>query len=234
MIKRTGFGWSVDVPGFDVESLAVAIDRGDVDRVSALLDDLSKALEGEGSRLYTIAAVSGILAHLYRRGGRVQGERRQEEAFLNAARDACRCSDRQAAFGVLKQFCLRLGTVGRRDVPRYSDRQGYLRRALEYMRRAYSDPGLKLEEVAQYAYISASYLARLLRQEMDTTFSALLTRIRMEAAARMLEENDLQNYEIAARCGFANATYFSKVFRKHFGVAPSEYRKQREVKLGET
>ena len=69
MIKRTGFGWSVDVPGFDVESLAVAIDRGDVDRVSALLDDLSKALEGEGSRLYTIAAVSGMSASPTRSGG---------------------------------------------------------------------------------------------------------------------------------------------------------------------
>lgn len=48
--------------------------------------------------------------------------------------------------------------------------------------------------------------------------------IRMQYAARMLKEGEHSITEIADMTGFCDAKYFREVFRKHFGVSPSEYR----------
>ena len=40
----------------------------------------------------------------------------------------------------------------------------------------------------------------------------------------MLEQSDATIYEIAAKCGFSDQGYFSKVFQKEFGITPSAYR----------
>ncbi len=225
MLDRNELIMSFSAPGFDIGALEEAINRGDRPAVEELLGGLFSRLEGDGSQLFAISAESWILSELYRRGSRVS--RRGEDVFLNTLREISRCSDRESAFSVLVRFCMSLSGISRRAQPRAADRQYYIRRAVDYMGQVYGNPDLKLEEVAQYAYISASYLTRLIRQELGTSFSALLTRIRMENAARLLEEGGYRNYEVAARCGFANATYFSTVFREHFGMTPTEYRKSR-------
>ena len=38
----------------------------------------------------------------------------------------------------------------------------------------------------------------------------------------------MKNYEVAQACGFANATYFSTVFKSVYGVSPSAYRREAE------
>lgn len=49
---------------------------------------------------------------------------------------------------------------------------------------------------------------------------------RLQAACSMLMGSELSVSEIAARLGFDNFAYFSKLFRKHTGVSPSTYRKK--------
>ncbi|MBQ8963824.1 MAG: helix-turn-helix transcriptional regulator [Clostridia bacterium] len=218
---------SLSFPGFDIDTLTQAIDAGDRERVHHMLCALSDGLAGDGSRLYTVSVTCWILSELYARGIGARDGRHAEDACLNAIREVYRCGDRGAAFALLERFCMSLGGLGDGAPPRAADRQDYIRRAMEYMRQAYADPDLKLEEVAQHAWISASYLTLLIRQETGSTFSALLTQIRMEYAAEMLAQTNRRAYDVAARCGFASPTYFSTVFRQHFGVTPTEYRKIR-------
>jgi YesN/AraC family two-component response regulator len=45
----------------------------------------------------------------------------------------------------------------------------------------------------------------------------------MEKAREMLASGTLSVKEVAARVGYANGNYFSKVFRRHCGFSPSEY-----------
>jgi len=47
------------------------------------------------------------------------------------------------------------------------------------------------------------------------------------AAARLLEESDLPAAEVAARCGFADASRFSSHFRRRIGASPAAYRRSR-------
>ena len=53
-----------------------------------------------------------------------------------------------------------------------------------------------------------------------------LTRHRVDAAARLLQESAMSAGEIAASCGFTDASYFGKVFRREFGCTPGQYRRR--------
>ncbi|MEP6565571.1 MAG: helix-turn-helix domain-containing protein, partial [Mesorhizobium sp.] len=48
--------------------------------------------------------------------------------------------------------------------------------------------------------------------------------LRVHYAKSLLEASDLQIGEIAFRCGFGNAGHFSRVFRQHTGITPTNLR----------
>ncbi|MBQ6375019.1 MAG: helix-turn-helix transcriptional regulator [Clostridia bacterium] len=212
------------VRGFDIEALERAVMEGDRERIHEVLADAAEDLAG-ASRLTVMSAASALLWELCDRGC-IDEPQRLEGMFLEALRIVSLCDDAGGAVKVLERVFASLCGQGGRPGPRDADWQTYVKRAIEYMRRAYGDPGLKIGEVANYAYISTSYLTQLIKRETGRTFSGILTEIRLEQAARLLAESDRRTYEIAARCGFANATYFSTAFRRAYGMAPTEYRRR--------
>ena len=58
----------------------------------------------------------------------------------------------------------------------------------------------------------------------DTTPVAFIRSIRLRRAAALLQEGKFTVNEIAERTGFSSPSYFTKCFKKEFGVLPSEYR----------
>jgi two-component system response regulator YesN len=103
-----------------------------------------------------------------------------------------------------------------------------LKRAQEYIAVHYANEDLSLDDVAQFAMVSSSYLSMILRQEAKKTFIELLTEIRMKHASDLLLNTDLKTYEIGLRVGYSNPTYFSTIFKKYFSATPSQY-KNRET-----
>ncbi len=101
------------------------------------------------------------------------------------------------------------------------------RRAVEYMECEYKNSELVMSEVAQFAFVSNTYLGMILKKETGKTFIEYLTEIRVRHAKELLHLSDLKNYEVAEACGFSDATYFSTVFKKVCGLSPSAYRKRK-------
>ena len=54
-------------------------------------------------------------------------------------------------------------------------------------------------------------------------FTEYLTKIRMEQAEKMLQSEKIPIAELARKCGYTDAFYFSKVFKSIIGVPPSQY-----------
>lgn len=79
--------------------------------------------------------------------------------------------------------------------------------------------------------LNYDYVRKLFKSEMGTTPHEYLISARMELAAQLLlsgMSNQYSRYsiaQVAEMCGFAEPLYFSRVFKKHFGVPPSEYGK---------
>ncbi len=83
------------------------------------------------------------------------------------------------------------------------------------------DQDISLEEIAGLFYISPSYLSRTFKQLIGQTISQFTVQVRMEQARYLLENSDLKIADIAAKVGYTDPNYFSRVFKKFTGTLPS-------------
>ncbi|QJD86765.1 response regulator transcription factor [Cohnella herbarum] len=97
-------------------------------------------------------------------------------------------------------------------------------KAMEYIRRSYANKGLKLQDVAREVHLSPNYFSYLFKRVTDKNLWDYLTEIRMKEAKRLLLQSDKKRYEISESIGYESPEHFSRVFKKHFGVSPADYR----------
>ena len=81
-----------------------------------------------------------------------------------------------------------------------------------------------LKDLTKEFNISVGHVCALFTKHLDTTFSAYLTSIRMEAAAKMLLTTNKLVKTIAIECGYEDYFYFCRVFRGLYSCTPTEYR----------
>lgn len=82
---------------------------------------------------------------------------------------------------------------------------------------------LTLNDVSKLFNISPNYLSVLFSKYNDVGFSDYINQCKVEAAKKMLMDEDMKIYEIADELGFESAFYFSRVFKKITGMSPRDY-----------
>ncbi len=97
--------------------------------------------------------------------------------------------------------------------------------ALRYMNDHLSEK-IDLDFLANEVYLSHVGLIWKFKNQLHTTPSRYLIKLRMHYAKQLLHEGALRINEIAAMCGYSNAYYFANAFRKEVGMSPSEFRKK--------
>lgn len=88
---------------------------------------------------------------------------------------------------------------------------------------------LTVTQLAGVANMSASNLHAIFKQSMGTSPMAYLMQFRLSLAAEMLCGTHLTVAEIAESVGMYDQFYFSKCFKKSYGVSPLQYRKERHA-----
>ena len=84
---------------------------------------------------------------------------------------------------------------------------------------------ITLRQAAEAVGISESYLSRLFQKETGISFVDYIQKERVEAACSMLAHSEYSLSEIGEYLGFANQSYFIRIFRKFKGTTPARYRK---------
>jgi len=97
------------------------------------------------------------------------------------------------------------------------------------IRQNYGNANYELDEMLHTLPYCYDYLCRIFRKEMGMTPHKYLTNLRLQAAADMLCSvfNDGSITEVAHTCGFRNPLYFSRLFKKKYGISPKEYYQER-------
>ena len=83
---------------------------------------------------------------------------------------------------------------------------------------------VSLDQAAEAMGMSAFYFSRFFRTSYNQTVLEYLTAYRIDRAVELLQQTDIPVREIAVRVGYTDANYFTKVFKRHLGVTPTEYR----------
>lgn len=95
---------------------------------------------------------------------------------------------------------------------------------VQYIQSNYMN-NIKLKDIAQEMYVTSNYLTTLFRKETGISFKKYLTKIRMDKAKRMLEKTEYKINEIVYLVGYEDEAYFSRMFKKCYGISPMQYRK---------
>lgn len=110
---------------------------------------------------------------------------------------------------------------------RNSRNSGIADKVISYIQHHFKEQ-ICLKEVADYFFVSPSYLSRCLQKSTGDSFKQYLNELRIEEAKRLLSQTDKLIYEIAEEVGFKESKYFTSKFTADVGVSPIEYRKKRQ------
>ncbi|GEM_PF-6877029 len=98
------------------------------------------------------------------------------------------------------------------------------KRALEYMKKHYSDHNFSLSMVAEELQVSPEHLSRVIKSVTGTNYVETLNQMRLEQARIYLKTTDMKLEAIAERVGWGSARYFIRIFKQSEGITPGKYR----------
>ena len=73
--------------------------------------------------------------------------------------------------------------------------------------------------------MSTSTFSYIFKQVTGKTFSEYVMNLRVSHAAELLRDTQISLVEICEICGFSDSNYFSRVFKKTYGMPPSQFRR---------
>ncbi|MCP3793356.1 response regulator [Paenibacillus sp. CH40] len=85
---------------------------------------------------------------------------------------------------------------------------------------------LSVKTIADQVYLHPVYLSKIYKAETGEGLGDYIIRMRMERALYLLKYSNKKIYEITTELGYQNPQYFSKMFKKHYGMTPHEFRDQ--------
>ena len=113
------------------------------------------------------------------------------------------------------------------DTDKIDERWDVVRLTEEYIQKNYARD-ISIGQIADSLNLTPNYLSAVFHKGVGTTFVKYLTRVRMNKAEELLQNENLTINQVATLVGYTDTRYFSKVFKEYFGVLPSEYGKRRK------
>ena len=99
-----------------------------------------------------------------------------------------------------------------------------------YIDNHYTEYDMCLKKVADVFSYTPKYFSHIFKENMNVGFSEYINRLRIQYACRLIAQGITKVSELALSCGFSDALYFSKVFKKKTGFSPNEYIKRQTLK----
>lgn len=126
-------------------------------------------------------------------------------------------------YAMLLDFCARVADI---KMPKWLS--GETGECVAYIRNHVNEP-ISILDVAASVNRSASYISKKLKAELGVNVSALINRCKLEEAKSLLTYTSKSLSEISAYLCFSSQSYFQNVFKRKYGVTPSQYRKRSRV-----
>ncbi|MHA0857125.1 AraC family transcriptional regulator [Paenibacillus sp. CMAA1364] len=94
--------------------------------------------------------------------------------------------------------------------------------SIKYIHEHYAQE-IYVSKLAEMSYLSTDRYTTLFKNMMDTTPLQYIIRFRLEKACEFMKHTHLNIQQISSLVGFEDQLYFSRMFKKYYGITPSEY-----------
>ncbi len=91
---------------------------------------------------------------------------------------------------------------------------------VDYVKTHFDDASVTLSSLSEIFFISEATVRRKFHRYFNMSFVRYVSRLRFDKAFSMIESANKKVSEVAFACGFSDEKYFSRAFKKHFGVSP--------------
>ncbi|WP_234989682.1 hybrid sensor histidine kinase/response regulator transcription factor [Cellulophaga tyrosinoxydans] len=98
----------------------------------------------------------------------------------------------------------------------------FIQKVLSFINKNISDSDLSVELLAEELNLSRSQLYRKIKTLTGQTVNEFLRKIRLQRAKQLLESGSATVSEVCFKVGFSSPSYFTKCFKAHFGVLPTD------------
>lgn len=137
------------------------------------------------------------------------------------------------ALGIREQWkekYSRVITAAPSEIKTESPDERFIKELICIIEKSIDNPLLNVEYLAAEVHMSRANLYRKLQSIAGESPVNFIKKIRLQRAVQLLEEGNLYISEIGYMTGFNNQKYFSKCFRKAYGIGPLDYAKQHKQK----
>lgn len=96
-------------------------------------------------------------------------------------------------------------------------------KAIAFIHEHYPEP-ITREQIAEYVHVHENHLTNCFHQALGISLMTYLSRFRINQARTLLEAGELNITEVAMAVGFADSSYFGRIFQREVGISPGNYR----------
>ncbi len=114
-------------------------------------------------------------------------------------------------------------TVTTKQSAQIADNIHLLRHVEQFVENNYRHP-ISLDAIAENCNFSKYYFAHCFKKITGLSFFNYLTAYRLQRAVENMKAKDASMTEIAYNCGFGSPRSFNRLFKKQFGITPTEYK----------
>ena len=93
-----------------------------------------------------------------------------------------------------------------------------------FIEKRYSNPDFSLSMISDALNLTPAYICLVFKETKGKTINQCLTSLRLEMAKKYMGNANLKIADIALKVGYRDNNYFTKLFKRHIGVTPTEYR----------
>jgi len=99
---------------------------------------------------------------------------------------------------------------------------------LQYCAKNFRD-NISVKDISEHLHISPSHISHIFNRRLHISFSDYINALRLNEAAKLLENYSFTVAQTASQAGFPTIRTFNRAFQKHYGMTPSVYRKTKKM-----
>lgn len=205
------------------EQLLICLRKNEKEQVTKILSGAEKEMErNHYSPDYVNAAVMGILSvclsYIVEMRGDI-GEILGND--FSPYQELQRMESMEESFAWLRGIFWKTADYFHRPRSRRADE--IITEVEAYVQQHYADFELTVEDIADAVFLDISYIRKIFSKHKNYTLQEYITSVRMKAAKGYLEEGIHSVAEVGEMCGYIDAGYFGRCFKKYYHVTPKQY-----------